>query len=123
MNTHATYRHHEYRRPEPLQTESLQVEPAQTAPGEVDVSRLAHDREPSLAQGATPTGGSNRVAWVRPSELAAYAGPMVGRGIDLQAALARRARRMPVTATRSVRQLAPSPAAATSRTSREGLGL
>jgi len=47
---------------------------------------------------ATPSkkstaGSKNGIAWVRPTDLATYAAPLVGRGIDLQAELIRRARR------------------------------
>jgi len=53
------------------------------------------------------------VAWIRPTELAAYAAPMVGRGIDLQAELIRRARRTPATATRAIQRGIPHPASPT----------
>src|SRR4051794_26068027 len=68
------------------------------------VSELAHHRDPSLsaAEGQAPSKATKGIAWVRPTELAAYAAPMVGRGIDLQAELIRRARRTPVTARRAV---------------------
>lgn len=45
-----------------------------------------------------------RIAWVRPSELPTVVmTPMVGRGIDLQSELMRRARREPVAAARRTR--------------------
>jgi len=51
--------------------------------------------------GLAPSG--KRIAWVRPTELATYAVPLVGRGIDLQAELIRRARRGPAAAVRATR--------------------
>lgn len=113
MNTHAEYRRHNYQRPEPP-----------TAPTEEGVaSELARHRDPSLAPSQSVPGQSSKgIAWVRPTDLAAYAGPMVGRGIDLQAELIRRARRTPVTTTRAVRRSAP-PTAQPSVAPQEGLQL
>ena len=112
MNTHSEYRRHGYQPPEP---------PAPQP--ETEASELARHRDPSLTPAAgTPVVAQKHVAWVRPTELASYAGPMVGRGIDLHAELVRRARRAPITTTRAMRhQTPPSPSAAASRT--EGLQL
>ena len=94
MNTHAEYRRHSYRPGTSYSPESG-----------YEVSQLAHDADPSLTQAQPPTGSnSRRVAWIRPTELAGFAGPLVGRGIDLQDELIRRARRTPKTATRAVRR-------------------
>jgi hypothetical protein len=59
---------------------------------------------------------------VRPTELGSYVGPMIGRGIDLQAELVRRARRTPATTTRTIRHSA-SNRPTTPAASSEGLGL
>lgn len=114
MNSHAEYRRHSYRPADP---------PAQTA--EHAVSELAHHRDPSLGvtQTAPPT-ASRGIAWVRPTELASYAGPLVGRGIDLQAEAIRRARRTPVTTTRALQSRGPEVAPPSPRSNRlEGLQL
>ena len=44
-----------------------------------------------------------------PTEMASYAGPLVGRGIDLHAELIRRALRAPTTASRAMRHPTPTP--------------
>lgn len=69
----------------------------------VEASDLARHRDPSLTkQGGAATedvAKKNKrrgVEWVRPSELlASRGGRIAGRGIDFQAELARRARRLP----------------------------
>ena len=95
MNTHAEYRRHNY---SPAET-SYSPEASH------DVNQLAHDADPSLTQAQPPTGtSSRRVAWIRPTELASFTGPLIGRGIDLQTELIRRARRTPKTATRAARR-------------------
>ena len=106
MNTHAEYRRHSYRPAEP----PLSVPSADAA-----ASELAHHRDPSLsaAEAQAPTNAAKGIAWVRPTELASYAAPMVGRGIDLHAELIRRARRTPATTTRALQRglpHSPSPA-------------
>ena len=114
MNTHAEYRRHSYRPPEhPRPAEA--VEPT--------ASELARHRDPSLgSEQPAREQTQNRIAWVRPTELGSYLGPMVGRGIDLQSELERRARRTPTTTTRTLRHPAPErPATPTPR--QEGLGL
>ena len=114
MNTHAEYRRHSYRPPE---------QPAATDAIEPAASELARHGDPSL-QHEQPARErtQKRVAWVRPTEFGSYVGPMVGRGIDLQTELVRRARRTPTTATRTLRHSAPN-RPTTSAASPEGLGL
>lgn len=114
MNTHAEYRRHSYRPPErPSRAEG--VNPTE--------SELARHRDPSLGPEQPERGlAQKRIALVRPTELGSYLGPMIGRGIDLQAELVRRARRTPTTTTRTLRHPAPErPATPTPR--HEGLGL
>ena len=114
MNTHAEYRRHSYRPPE------QPAVPDAVAP---DASELARHRDPSLRSDEPAREQTRKgVAWVRPTELGSYVGPMVGRGIDLQAELVRRARRTPTTATRTIRYSAPN-RPTTSAASPEGLGL
>ena len=114
MNTHAEYRRHSYRPPE------------QPAAADAVEPRCQRARSPSRSVPPVGPAGreqtQKRVAWVRPTELASYVGPMVGRGIDLQAELVRRARRTPTTATRTLRHSAPH-RPTTSAASPEGLGL
>lgn len=114
MNTHTEYRRHSYRPPE---------QPVATDAVDRTASELARHGDPSL-QHEQPARErtQKRVAWVRPTELGSYVGPMVGRGIDLQAELVRRARRTPTTATRTLRHSAPNHPT-TSAASPEGLGL
>lgn len=113
MNTHAEYRRHSYRPPE---------QPTAAQGVESVASELARHRDPSLQSGQPLREQTQkRVAWVRPTELGSYVGPMVGRGIDLQAELVRRARRTPATATRTIRSAGPS--RLTSPAREEGLGL
>lgn len=51
----------------------------------------------------------HRLAWIRLSDLPTVAGaPVARRGIDLQAALARKVRRVPVTAIAAARRHAPA---------------
>lgn len=69
---------------------------------ETEVSALAHHRDPSLTgtgKGAKAEDEAKKargVEWVRPTELIAYrSGRVAGRGVDFQAELARRSRRLP----------------------------
>lgn len=105
MNTHAEYRRHGHRPP---------AQPPTPSGIEDRANELAHHRDPSLsATGSAAPTASKGLAWVRPTELATYAAPMVGRGIDLQAELIRRTRRTPTTTTRALRrgaQFSPEPA-------------
>ena len=114
MNTHAEYRRHSYRPPE-------RPSPAEGA--EPNASELARHRDPSLRpEQPTRDQSQKRIAWVRPTELGSYLGPMFGRGIDLQTELVRRARRTPATTTRTLRHPGPDRSAAPA-VSQEGLGL
>lgn len=115
MNTHAEYRRHSYR-------------PSEQPTAPEDRASASHEparhRDPSL-QSTQPSQAQTqkRVAWVRPTELGSYLGPMVGRGIDLEAELARRARRTPTTTTtRTLRHPGPG-RSTTPNVSQEGLGL
>lgn len=57
---------------------------------------LAVQRDPSQQRLMPSQQGAYGIAWVRPTELAMRVGsPVAGRGIDLQTALATRARRAP----------------------------
>jgi len=115
VNTHAEYRRHGHRLPE-----QPMADPAIGA----TASELAHHRDPSLRPPATTPAARRGIAWVRPTDIAMYAAPMVGRGIDLHAELIRRARRTPATTTRALnrgQQELPSPRPPVSR--QEGLQL
>jgi len=116
MNTHAEYRRHGYRPPEG---------PVTAPASEEAVSQLAHDRDPSLVSGpTTPAGSKKGIAWVRPTDFATYAAPLVGRGIDLHAELIRRARRTPAMTTRAIQRGLPNAPSPTSPLNRqEGLQL
>jgi hypothetical protein len=103
VNTHAEYRRH---LPPALPALSVRKAP------ETDEDRhLGIHGDPSLSPslsrlpGASLTGPTTatgrRIAWVRPTELHGYADRLIGRGIDLQAELTRRARRVPQTASRA----------------------
>ncbi|RYP84358.1 hypothetical protein EKO23_16110 [Nocardioides guangzhouensis] len=113
MNTHAEYRRHSYRPPEhPRPAEA--VEPT--------AIELARHRDPSLGpEQSAHAQAQKRIAWVRPTELGSYLGPMVGRGIALQTEFVRRARRTPATTTRTLRHHGPDRSAPA--VSQEGLGL
>ncbi|MAY97674.1 MAG: hypothetical protein CMH84_14225 [Nocardioides sp.] len=114
MNTHAEYRRHSYRPPE---------SPTPAEGTEHLANELARHRDASLRSeqpGRERT--QERIAWVRPTELGSYLGPTIGRGIDLQAELVRRARRTPATTTRTLRHPGPD-RAATPTVGQEGLGL
>jgi hypothetical protein len=116
VNTHAAYRRHSDR----------PAEPAVPPPGtEAAISALSHHRDPSLSpEGRPPTQAAKGIAWVRPTELATYAAPMVGRGVDLHAELIRRTRRTHVTTARAIQRGIPHSPAPTSPTNRtEGLSL
>ncbi|GAB3862597.1 hypothetical protein GCM10028801_28380 [Nocardioides maradonensis] len=115
MNTHAEYRRRGYQAPD-----------LYTLQAEAEANELARHRDPSLsAGGSRPVVAPKRVAWVRPTELASYAEPMVGRGIDLHAEFVRRARRAPITTTRAMRQPRPAtpPLPTTTPNLSEGLQL
>lgn len=99
MNTHTEYRRHSHRLTEAPMTSPDTDEAA---------SELAHHRDPSLrSEGRPPTSTAKGIAWIRPTELATYVAPMVGRGIDLHAELIRRARRTPAATTRALPRCLP----------------
>ncbi len=115
MNSHAAYRRHAYRAAEPT---------APTHAPQSVTSELAYHRDPSLSPNRPPTSTAKSLAWVRPTELAAYSTPLVGRGVDLQAELIRRSRRTPSTTARVLQRGIPhSPAATPSTTRTEGPSL
>lgn len=115
MNTHDPYERR-ISQPTPY------VEPSSDPPQEPPA--LAVHRDPSQPQLAPELSG-RRIAWVRPSELPTVVmTPVVGRGINLQAELTRRARRSPITATRASRRISRSMIARPERaTPTEGLQL
>jgi hypothetical protein len=118
VNTHTQYRRHSYRPPEfPVSAAGPSIEAAASA--------LARHRDPSLtAVTKSPTTPAKGIAWVRPTELATYVAPMVGRGVDLHAELTRRALRAPATTTRALQRRGPQPAAPVPpATGPEGLSL
>lgn len=87
--------------------------PHQPDPEEA-VQALAVHRDPSVP-GAAPANDQNvpgpqrGIAWVRPSELPTMLGAKwAGRGLDLQADLVRRSRRVPITAARTGRRISRS---------------
>lgn len=80
---------------------------------EGETSALAKHRDPSLTAQSTRKDAATRaragVEWVRPTDLmASRSARMAGRGIDFQAELARRARRVPGQAYRATRDGARS---------------
>lgn len=103
MNTSHSYRRHDHR----ALPHAGKAPTQQTASPELTVEALAAHRDPSLPVAAgvpEHRGTRSGVAWVRPTELASLVGSRVaGRGIDVQADLARRACRAPIGA-RAVRR-------------------
>ncbi|GAC1383960.1 MAG: hypothetical protein NVSMB48_18190 [Marmoricola sp.] len=103
MNQHQAYERRTDR------TLDEQNPPETTAP---EHSALATHRDPSRAveraevsRGETAQKGQRNIAWIRPSELPTTLGsPMLRRGIDLEAELARRARQTPAQAAWRVRR-------------------
>jgi hypothetical protein len=86
---------------------------AEATPREGEASALAWHRDPSLTTQATGKDTAKKarpgVEWVRPTDLmASRSARMAGRGIDFQAELARRARRVPGQAYRATRDGARS---------------
>ncbi len=117
MNTHTECRRHSQLPP---------TQPTHARRTDDTASELARHSDPSLATPAgSPAAASTRMAWVRPTELTPYVAPLIGRGIDLQAELIRRARRTPVTATRAVQRSrhVPSPRTGAPVAREEGLQL
>jgi hypothetical protein len=113
MNTHPEYRRHAYRPPETANSPAARD----------GISQLARHADPSLTQTQPTSAGAKRMAWVRPTELAGFTGPLIGRGVDLQTELVRRARRTPIVTARTVRNRVDRslPQGGVSR--KEGLGL
>lgn len=75
-----------------------QVAPSPAATGAPETPALAARRDPSQPSIATSQQTADGIAWVRPTELFMRVGsPAAGRGIDLQTALAARARRAPAS--------------------------
>ena len=102
MNTHAEYGRH-------VHQQTAETSPPPTAETAGAAQHLAIHGDPSIASdqpGATTATG-RRIAWVRPTELHAYADGLIGRGLDLHAELARRTRSGPRALTRSVQRTAP----------------
>ena len=97
MNTDAYYER---------RTDRTRPELGDPAIAAADASPLAIHGDPSQAR--TTTGRAAQpwprsITWVRPSELPTMVGaPWVGRGAELHAEMARRARRAPATATSRV---------------------
>ena len=100
-----------------------------TPPTEAELSSLARHDDPSLSHRPDPTlrsAAGRSIAWVRPSDLATtLTSPMLKRGADLQAELARQTRRAPSAAARAGRRVTRSAIARPEQTtpSQEGLGL
>ncbi len=89
------------------------AERADETPRESEASALARHRDPSLTAQSIGKDAAMRaragVEWVRPTDLmASRSARMAGRGIDFQAELARRARRVPGQAYRATRDGARS---------------
>lgn len=83
--------------------------PRTTEAHEAEVSALAVRRDPSQSpaqrRGPEEVKAKRTIAWVRPSELVTTLGSdRLRRGIDLEAELARRARRTPAQAAWKVRR-------------------
>ncbi len=100
MNTHAEYRRH-------LHQPTTEAPPSSTPE---TAHHLVIHGDPSITadQPGATTATGRRIAWVRPTELHAYADGLIGRGVDFHAELARRARRSPRALTRSVNRAAPN---------------
>ena len=113
MNTHAEHRRHAYGAPET----------ANSPDARDGIIQLARHADPSLTQTQPTSAAAKRVAWVRPSELAGFAGPLIGRGVDLQAELIRRARRTPIVTARTVRSRVDRSLPQRTVSRKEGLGL
>lgn len=104
MNSQVEYRRHGYRPADPVSVAA----PAHDR--DASAGTLAHHRDPAVARGApVQPPEALGVTWVRPTELAAYATPIVGRGIDLQADLVRRARHTSRATARALPRLIPHP--------------
>src|SRR5690606_21904587 len=138
VNTHLFYERRSNRTPTKIEASSASPDPAPgpwsgPSAGNAEVSAFAVHGDPSRHQKPPEENASReraKVLWVRPSDLPTMLGTTrVGRGIDLQAELVRRARLAPARGARHLRQRVtrtdiarPRPAAQTAA-SREGLGL
>jgi hypothetical protein len=108
-------------------------EPTPTSGADSAVDALAVHRDPSVPTTERPKGADRTqpsVAWVRPSEMPTLLGSkFVGRGIDLQSELTRRARRTPGAAVSKTSRritrtsIARPDTSGASITNKEGLGL
>lgn len=134
MNTHLFYERYGNRTPTEIDAASASPDRStDPSAGNAETSAFAVHGDPSRHQ-TPPEQNADRerakVLWVRPSDLPTILGTTrVGRGIDLQAELVRRARLAPARGARHLRQRVtrteiarPRPAAPTA-TSREGLEL
>lgn len=93
MNTHTAYRRHAH-----------QANRQPSIPGTPAAAKqLAASHDLSLRWMQPPLAATTdkHMAWVRPTELHAYASRAIGRGLDLQAELTRRLRRSPRQLTRT----------------------
>ena len=73
-----------------------ETDPRREATRTAEPPALAVRRDPSQQPAMPSPQSAGGIAWVRPTELAMRVGsPVAGRGIDLQSALATRARRAP----------------------------
>lgn len=73
-----------------------EADPRRDATRTAEPQTLAVQRDPSQQPVMPSQQSAHSIAWVRPTELAMRVGsPVAGRGIDLQTALATRARRAP----------------------------
>ncbi len=119
---------HEHRTDRTLDPASRTTEVA-----EAEVSALAVHRDPSQSptanRGQEQAKAQKTIAWVRPSELVTTLGSeRLRRGIDLEAELARRARRTPAQAAwkvrrRITRNAIGRPEASTPTVTEHGIGL
>ena len=120
MNTDAQYEDH---RPRPKEQDPP------SPPTELELSTVARYDDPPLTHSADPTSrsaGGWSIVWARPSELATtVASPMLRRGAEVQANLARQARRAPAPAARTGRRVTSSAIAWPQQAgpTQEGLGL
>lgn len=84
--------------------EQIDVRAEVSEGAEAERSAFAVLRDPSLTKSEKQSHVGRGIAWVRPSDLiASSTARIAGRGIDLQADLARRVRRVPGQAYRATR--------------------
>ena len=104
---------HTYVEPTATALDERDHDRAEETSRESETSALARHRDPSLTTRDAGRDAAKRqrpgVEWVRPTDLmASRSARMAGRGIDFQAELARRARRVPGQAYRATRDGARS---------------